>query len=80
MLDAQISDILYNRSRQHRKLAESFRSTAGNGLRLRINKFHFMKPTVELLGHTVDKEDFHDDEKNIERIKDALQRTMRKEL
>ena len=42
-----------------------------NGLRLRIKKRSFMKSSVELLGHIVDKYAVHVDEDKISKIKEA---------
>ena len=51
-----------------------------HGLRLRLKKCFFMQPRVELLGHLVDKNGVHVHDAKIERIRDALSPTNRKEL
>ncbi len=50
------------------------------GLKLRIKKCSFMQPSVELLGHIVDKNGFHVDEQMVEKVRDAIPPTTRKEL
>ena len=50
------------------------------GLRLRIKKCSFMQPIVELLGHVVDKNGVHAAEQTVEKVRDAIPRTTRKEL
>ncbi len=39
-----------------------------------------MQPSVELLRHTVDKNGVHFDEQKVEKVKDAMPPTTRKEL
>ncbi len=51
-----------------------------NGLRLRIKKCSFMQPSVELLGHIVDKNVVHVDDQKVEKVRAAIPPTTRKEL
>ncbi len=51
-----------------------------NGLRLRIKKFSFTQPSVELLGHFVHKNGLHDDYQKVAKVRDAILPTTRKEL
>ena len=51
-----------------------------NGLRLRIKKCYFIQPSAELLGRIVDKNGVHVDEQKVEKRRDAIPPTTRKEL
>ncbi len=51
-----------------------------NGLRLRIKKCSFMQPIVKLLGQIVDKHGVHVDDQKVEKVRNAIRPTMRKEI
>ena len=61
-------------------LKNAFRILKDNGLRLRIKKCSFMQPRVELLGHIVDKNGVHIDDQKVEKVRDDIPTTTRKEL
>ncbi len=61
-------------------LENVFAILKNNGLRLRIKKCSFMQPSVELLRHVVDKNCAHVDEQKVEKVRDAIPPTTRKEL
>ncbi len=61
-------------------LENVFAVLKNNGLRLRIKKFSFMQPSVELLRHIVDENGVHVDEQKVEKVRDAIPATIRKEL
>ena len=61
-------------------LENIFRILRNDGLRLRIKKFSFMQPSVELLGHIVDRNGVHIDDQKVEKVRDAIPPTTRKEL
>ena len=50
-----------------------------HGLRIRLKKCSFMQPRVELLGHCIDKEGIHTDERKVQNIRDAHPLRSRKE-
>ncbi len=51
-----------------------------NGLRLRIKKCSFMQHKVELLGHVVDRNGMHVDDHKVDKIKNAVSPTTKKEF
>ncbi len=51
-----------------------------NGLRLRAKKFSFMQSCVELIWHIGDKIEVDLDEQKVEKVRDAMLLTIRKEL
>lgn len=51
-----------------------------HGLRLRTKKCSFGQPKVEVLGHMVDKRGVHVDDSKMEKIKEGIAPTIRKEL
>ncbi len=61
-------------------LGNVFAILKNNGLRLRIKKCSFMQQSVELFGHIVDKNGVHVDEQKVEKVRDAIPPTTRKEL
>ncbi len=61
-------------------LENAFRILKDNGLRLRIKKCSFMQPSMELLGHIVNKNRVHVDDQKVEKVRDAILPTTRKEL
>ena len=63
-----------------RHLENVFAILKNNGLKLRIKKCSFMHPNVELLGHIVDKNGVHVDDQKVEKVRDAIPPTTRKEL
>ncbi len=58
-------------------LENVFRILKDNGLRLRIKKCSLMQPSVELLGHIVDKNIVHVDDQKVEKVRDAIPLTTR---
>ncbi len=61
-------------------LENLFRILKDKRLRLRIKKRSFMQPSVELLGHIVDKNGVHFDDQEVENVSDAIPPTTGKEL
>ncbi len=61
-------------------LENVFRILENNGLRLKVKKCSLMQPSVELLGHYVDENGVHVDQQKVERVRDAISSTTRKEL
>ncbi len=51
-----------------------------NRSRLRIKNYSFMQRSVELLGHSVDRNGVHVDEQEVEKVRDAIVPTTRKEI
>ena len=51
-----------------------------NGLRVGIKKCSFMQPSVELLGYSVDKNGVHVNDQKVEKVRDPIPPTTRKEL
>ena len=51
-----------------------------HGLRIRLKKCSIMQPRVELLGHSIDKDGIHTDERKVQSICDAHPPSNRKEL
>ncbi len=63
-----------------RHLTNVLRFLKGQGLRLRIKKCSFMQPSVELLGHIVNKNGLQVDDQTAEKVRDAIPPTTRKEF
>ncbi len=61
-------------------LENVFATLKNNGLRSKIKKFCFMQPSVELSGHIVNKNGVHVDEHKVEKVRDAVPPTTRKEI
>ena len=61
-------------------LENEFAILKNNGLRLKIKKCSFMQPSMELLGHILDRNCVHVDEQKVEKLRDAIPPTTRKEL
>ncbi len=61
-------------------LENIFRIFKNNGLRLRIKKCSFILPSFELLRHIVDKDGVQVDDRKVEKVRDAIPPTTRKEL
>ncbi len=61
-------------------LENIFRILKDNGLKLRIKKCSFMQPSVEVLRHIVDKNGVHVGDQKVEKVRDAIPATTRKEL
>ncbi len=61
-------------------LENVFRILKNNGLRLRIKKCSFMQPSLELLGHIVDRNSVHVDDQKVEKVRNAVPPTTRKEF
>ncbi|XP_041452504.1 uncharacterized protein K02A2.6-like [Lytechinus variegatus] len=53
------------------RLDDVLRRLEQNGLRLKLSKCEFMKPTVKYLGHVVDSEGLHPTEEKVQAVKDA---------
>ncbi len=72
--------VFWKNTEEHARYLENvFAILKNNGLRLRIKKCSFMQPSVELLGHIVDKNSVHVDEQKLEKVRDAIQPATRKE-
>ncbi len=70
--------------KEHGGACDSFENVfailKNNGLRLKIKKCSFIQPSVELLGHVVDKNGVHFDEQKGVKVRDAILPTTRREL
>ena len=82
--DATPTTLLYifakNTEEHASHLENVFAILKNNGFRLRTKKCSFMQTSVELLRHTVDKNGVRVYEQKVEKVRDAIQPTTRREL